>query len=354
MALAFTLEDLTNKLISWRDEASKNPERLDRLKNQIGHDLRSPTNYILGFSTLLSNLPDLTNSQTNLLADFSNEINNYLLSLDLINSYVSKIVISETEKDDSIPMCELGSNLKKHIRRRVLKVKTIPGKISFMSINPKHGANKYFSAMEILSKRTPFLTNMVREGTVDKEKVDYSILIDAGLKQIIYSGNKLFSPKLDSYRLDLDTTFYIHENNRYFLSKDIHVLSEMDSITLQKDYVGEVFSYILNNTVDHAFDFDSDDELRTDSRLVMIKGTEIENYYLVTIQDNGCGIDTKLFPNPSDIFGYKKSRRADRGEHHGKGLYLVKEFIDEIGGEISVENNPENKGAKFTMKLPLR
>ena len=69
-----------------------------------------------------------------------------------------------------------------------------------------------------------------------------------------------------------------------------------------------------------------------------------EPYYVISVTDDGEGIDSK---NINNIF-----TRYYKGEdgHFGIGLAVVKSSVDYLGGEISVESE-KGKGTKFVVEL---
>ena len=77
--------------------------------------------------------------------------------------------------------------------------------------------------------------------------------------------------------------------------------------------------------------------------------TEIPASYhhmLIHIQDNGCGIPEETL---KDIFQLKFTTKP---KGNGIGLYIVRELIRRMNGDILVES-VVGKGTKFTLKLPV-
>lgn len=73
----------------------------------------------------------------------------------------------------------------------------------------------------------------------------------------------------------------------------------------------------------------------------------------LTVADTGIGIPKE---KQQDIYiQFKRLTPSYQGLYKGAGLglYIVKQFIDELGGEIYVESEP-NKGTIFTCLIPLR
>lgn len=72
-----------------------------------------------------------------------------------------------------------------------------------------------------------------------------------------------------------------------------------------------------------------------------------ENYLSIEIQDEGAGLSQTALEKIFDPFFSTKSSRG-----RGLGLSMVRTFVEESAGEISVESE-EGKGSKFSILLPL-
>ena len=76
---------------------------------------------------------------------------------------------------------------------------------------------------------------------------------------------------------------------------------------------------------------------------------EQDDYALLSIADNGCGIPEDILPHIFEPFVTSK----DSGKGTGLGLSLSYRFVTDHGGSLSAENQPDG-GALFTLKLPLQ
>ncbi len=74
---------------------------------------------------------------------------------------------------------------------------------------------------------------------------------------------------------------------------------------------------------------------------------------VVTIRDNGCGISANAL---SKIFEplWQAGRTRDLSHDGlGIGLFLVKQLVELHGGRVEACSDGPNKGAKFTVALPI-
>jgi two-component system, OmpR family, sensor histidine kinase VicK len=72
-----------------------------------------------------------------------------------------------------------------------------------------------------------------------------------------------------------------------------------------------------------------------------------KNIVVVTIKDNGAGIDEEILPKLFTKFVSKSFQGT------GLGLYISKNIVEAHGGEIWAKNNGDGKGATFGFSLPI-
>ncbi|TBN17518.1 sensor histidine kinase [Hyunsoonleella pacifica] len=104
-------------------------------------------------------------------------------------------------------------------------------------------------------------------------------------------------------------------------------------------YIDSIFLNILNNAVKYK---------SPKRQLVIDINAKIENeYVIIQFRDNGLGIDLDLHKNK--IFGMYKTFH-DVQNANGLGLYITKNQIDYLGGDITVESKVD-VGSSFYIKL---
>ena len=111
---------------------------------------------------------------------------------------------------------------------------------------------------------------------------------------------------------------------------------------------GEKLQYVLHNLIDNAVKFTDRGQIKVSSR-ALLENKKIE----FEIRDTGVGI-------PSDALSavFEKFQQLDSSVTRpyaglGLGLYIVKKFIELLGGELSVSTEL-GKGSTFTITLPVR
>ena len=103
---------------------------------------------------------------------------------------------------------------------------------------------------------------------------------------------------------------------------------------------------LLKNLLDNACHY-SDDQSMIELRLE----TEGE-FVLMTVSDQGIGIDSEALPRLTEAFYRPDSARQRETGGYGLGLYLCKLIVDAHKGFLIIESTPA-QGTAVTVKLPL-
>lgn len=111
------------------------------------------------------------------------------------------------------------------------------------------------------------------------------------------------------------------------------------SILYDPAYLESIFLNLITNSIKYK---------KQDTRLkIIIKGERKEKYILISVEDNGIGIDleahgSRLFEMYTTFHTHPDAR--------GLGLFLVKNQVESLGGEIYAESQI-GKGTKFFVSL---
>jgi signal transduction histidine kinase len=125
-----------------------------------------------------------------------------------------------------------------------------------------------------------------------------------------------------------------------------------ERLSVSISFEGEQFFYsdyyrvwiIVNNIVSNAVKYQ--DYTKPISYL-KIKFILKQTHAFISFEDNGIGIYEELISEIFKMF----FRATDKNEGSGLGLYIVKEAVDRVQGEINVESE-HGKGTTFNIKLP--
>lgn len=139
----------------------------------------------------------------------------------------------------------------------------------------------------------------------------------------------------------IDSIFHSIEKQRVESNAIINVDIKNDATEILT--VKSYFESILYNLLSNAIKYRS--PLRQLELSVIIK--KENDKFKIKISDNGIGID--LVQNGKDLFGLYKRFNVEQ-EGKGLGLYMVKNQIEAINGEIKIESEL-NKGTTFLITI---
>ena len=170
------------------------------------------------------------------------------------------------------------------------------------------------------------IEEITRLERISSEILDYSqksqlMLRDNDLNQIISETIDLESSKLKYQNIELEIKF--HQDR-------LNILSD-------KDRLKQVLFNLIHNAAE---------AMTNGGKIKITTGRKGEHAYF-RIEDNGCGMDREIIKKLYTPFFTNKRQGT------GLGLPVSKKIIDDHGGNIVVESEPE-RGSCFTINLPSR
>jgi two-component system phosphate regulon sensor histidine kinase PhoR len=99
------------------------------------------------------------------------------------------------------------------------------------------------------------------------------------------------------------------------------------------------------NLLDNAIKYSDADSV------VRLRGRQTEREIIISVYDQGCGIDKEYLPRIFERFYRVDKARSRQQGGTGLGLAIVKHITQAHGGRVSVESTP-GKGSAFTIHLP--
>ncbi len=119
----------------------------------------------------------------------------------------------------------------------------------------------------------------------------------------------------------------------YEMEPDLTVITDINRLRV-----------VLNNLVSNAYKYH--DASKAD-RFIRLSAFREEKTVFISVQDNGLGIEAEHLHRVFDMF----YRASVKSEGSGLGLYIVKETLQKLGGDISVTSQP-GEGTAFTFSVP--
>lgn len=146
---------------------------------------------------------------------------------------------------------------------------------------------------------------------------------------------------LDTYFLPsfISETLEEHENHdRLLITTTVPELA----INIDNGRIKFVLRNLINNAITHA----------GDDKNICIKVDQTSALVLITVKDQGRGIDEKYLPDIFEPFtsGSSINNRSNKGL--GLGLYLCKRIAIAHGGDLTVVSK-QGEGSAFTLHLPF-
>jgi signal transduction histidine kinase len=123
----------------------------------------------------------------------------------------------------------------------------------------------------------------------------------------------------------------------------VHVECSLpDSFVAYSDFnkVYTVLSHIIRNSLDYC-------DFAKCTFLLLIKGHIQGDVVTIEISDNGIGIDKKFIPMVFQMF----FRASMLSKGSGLGLYLAREAINRLGGNIMITSEL-SRGTRVTIQFP--
>lgn len=241
-------------------------------------------------------------------------------------------------------------------------------------------------AIEVDVETLDTLMNLIEELLISKLKLD-QIKTEVGVDELTYVVDSLG-------RVVEDTQYNIMQArmvpvgfifNRFPRmirdlakqeNKQVNLIMEGNEIKLDRalvDEIGEPLIHLLRNAVDHGIEGPEERKKagkKTEGTIRLTAKRE-KGYTTIEVEDDGRGLDLEKIKKSAvkqgliskeegakeqimDVLfnGFSTTKKVTNVSGRGVGLNVVKDKVDNLGGEIKVESNP-GKGTKFTMKLPL-
>jgi PAS domain S-box-containing protein len=195
------------------------------------------------------------------------------------------------------------------------------------------------------------LINILRIEQSEKAKENCVDMIEGSIKRLDNLVQDLLSMSRNNRINDPHVEINFMNEINYSFTNFYHV-SDARNIDLRLNvrqpwaFVSDVtrVRIILNNLISNAFKYRS---YERDQSFIRIDVNVTDKEAVFIIEDNGEGIPAEKLPNIFDMF----VRASESSEGSGLGLYIVKNVIEKLKGEVKLESELD-VGTKFTVTIP--
>lgn len=184
----------------------------------------------------------------------------------------------------------------------------------------------------------------------EDDKKKFIGIIEEQSNRLIHLVENILSVSKMNVEKQVMKKVYINDS----ISKVISLLSEQyksrrfETNFAEKNTVARLdedkFQQIMTNLIDNAAKY---------SQKEIIISTEIKNdSVIINVQDFGVGIKSEDFDKIFKKFSRLENHLTGKTQGNGLGLYITKELVTKMGGNISFESK-ENEGTIFKVEFPI-
>lgn len=236
-----------------------------------------------------------------------------------------------------------------YLARQELKAKNI------LLTKTNEELNRFvYSASHDLKAPIMSVLGLLKVAELEGDKKDtekYFSMINSSVKQL-----ELFIHNIINYykntRMveavnEIDFSKIISETLHSYEYFEFNTQTEVKLDVVQKqDFFSDEFRIrvIFNNLISNAIKYQRKDEV---NKLIHVSCVVDNDIATISIKDNGIGIKQEYIVNIYNMF-YRATRESTGS---GIGLYIVKEAVDKIYGDIRVDST-ENVGTTFHITIP--
>jgi PAS domain S-box-containing protein len=179
---------------------------------------------------------------------------------------------------------------------------------------------------------------------ITKEAAKLESLIDDFIEfSRIESGNLTLNITATSLDKELEELFELYKDRaaQHGVRLQLQVENILPVIEADANRLRRALINLLDNAIKYS----------KQNGTVTIIAQEKDREVMVTVADDGIGMDSEDIPHIFDIFHRGKKTAGKTG--HGLGLATVKAIVEGHGGRILVSSRP-NEGSTFTILLPIK
>jgi two-component system phosphate regulon sensor histidine kinase PhoR len=218
------------------------------------------------------------------------------------------------------------ANVSHEIRTPVTAIK---GFVETLRDGALHNPEQAGRFLEIIEKQvnrlSAIIEDLLRLTRIEQEQVRGEISLGAGsIRDVLYNAVQLCSSKASAKRISIQ------------LKCAEDVTARIDPLLIEQAVV---------NLIDNAINYSEP------SHEVQVEASQTHTEVLISVQDQGCGIEKRHLPRLFERFYRVDKARSRKLGGTGLGLAIVKHIIQYHGGRVMVDSIP-GQGSTFIIHLP--
>jgi signal transduction histidine kinase/ligand-binding sensor domain-containing protein len=303
-------------------------KELEHLVKQQGQEISRQNHDLAAQNEELKAQNEEMAAQQQTITEQNLMLNEAKRNLQVINQSLEEVIDQRTEKlNETIHQLnktikELDAFVYSASHDLIAPLKSVMGLVELARRqNQQEEIGSYIDHIErSIKKLEDVIINMIQYSQNSSLEVKYEEVNLYDLIQECFTDIKFF-PGIEAMKFKVD------------LNKNDTVMSDRNRLKI-----------ILNNLIGNSVKYRDD---RKDCNHVWITFEKGKNTWKLEIDDNGIGIDKQYLSRVFEMF----YRATDRSQGSGLGLYIVKETVERLYGEVYVDSE-KGQWTKFTIAIP--
>ncbi len=240
--------------------------------------------------------------------------------------YQSRNLLNQLEESDrqkDLFLATLSHELRTPLNSILGWIQMLNGEESRKYVNEKH-------ALTVIERNARAQSEMISDILFVSRIITGKLKINfetTDLIAVVKSALDIMRPTIESKEINLHTSFD----------------SDLQQIKGDPDRLQQVFCNLLSNAV----------KFTPQQGRIEVRVTTADSAVEIKISDSGQGIKPEFLP-----YVFERFRQADNSYTRqvgglGLGLAIVRHLVELHGGTVGVESTGENRGAAFTVTLPI-